>query len=490
MPRFRRAALLGLLTCLLAPAAAHAAGPEPGVVATIPLSPAELHSIQTSGAKTARFFMYVNTSTPAEFDKPIAQLESIGVKPIFVVTGDAAAPPVGAAAIDAYVAWLQAAATRFRGRVGAWEIWNEEDAPMWWAGSLPVDSPTRDASAYVQLLRPAYAAAKAADPTTPVVMGGLTGNDYKFVQSVYDNGGKGFFDVVASHTDTACNINSPYKPYRDSPGGPIGQFAFLGYRSIHDVMAANGDGAKPIWLTEFGWSTTSQICDSGVWAGQKAGGVSEADQALYTQQAFHCMAEDPYVRKALLFKLVDDGPDNAISRFGMFRGDGSVKPVFAAFAAYAHGGDRLPRGEPCGDFGGPSITIAAPTAGKRYSKDLVIKVAASDSSGVGRITLLVDGGSKIRNFTDRAMPHALNGTIDWMGAKKLALGRHTLTVTAVDSGGNTSSRTVGFTKVRFGAESAAKAHKTAAKKKKAVKKKKATKKKRRKTAKRKAASRR
>lgn len=472
MPRFRRAALLGLLTFLLAPAAAHAAGPEPGVVATIPLSPAELHDIQASGAKTARFFMYVNTSAPAEFDRPIAQLESIGVKPIFVVTGNAASPPVGTSAINAYVAWLGSAAARFRGRVAAWEIWNEEDAPMWWAGSLPVDSPTRDASAYVQLLRPAYAAVKAVDPTTPVVMGGLTGNDYKFVQSVYDNGGKGFFDVVATHTDTACNINSPYKPYRDSPGGPIGQFAFLGYRSVHDVMAANGDSAKPIWMTEFGWSTTTRVCDSGVWAGQKAGGVSEADQALYYQQAFHCMAEDPYVRKALAFKLFDDGPDDAISRFGMFRGDGSAKPSFSAFSAYAHNGDRLPADEPCGDFGGPSITIAAPTAGKRFSKDLVIKVAASDGAGVGRITLLVDGSTKIRNFTDKAMPQSLNGTIDWMGAKHLALGRHTLTVTAVDSTGNVSSRSVTVTKVGVGAESATTTSKHAVKKRAAKKKRK------------------
>jgi hypothetical protein len=82
------------------------------------------------------------------------------------------------------------------------------------------------------------------------------------------------------------------------------------------------------------------------------------------------------------------------------------------------------------------------------------------------------------------MPGSLSGTIDWMGAKKLSLGRHTLTVTAVDSGGNTSSRTVAFTKVRVGAESAANAHKKVARKK-ATKKKK-----RKKAAKRKAASRR
>jgi hypothetical protein len=471
------------MACLLVPAAARAAGPEAGVVATIPLSAGELQQIHNSGAKTARFFMFTTTSQPSEFDHPVAQLQSIGVKPVFVVVGDPRNPPLGATAIAGYTSWLKSAATRFRGKVAGWEIWNEQDAPMWWEGAPSVDDPNRDAGPYVALLKAAYAAAKSADPATPVVMGGLTGNDYKFVQSVYDNGGKGSFDVVATHTDTACNIASPYTYYRDSAGGPIGQFAFLGYRSVHDVMAANGDGDKAVWLTEFGWSTTTQVCDSGRWSGQKAGGVSEADQALFTRQAFHCMAQDPYVRKALAFKLVDDAQDNAISRFGMLRGDFSAKPVFAAFSAYAHNGDSLPASEPCGDLGGPAITIAAPTNGARFSKQLVIKVAASDGGGVGRISLLYDGANKIRNFTDRNAPANLSGRIEWMGAKRLSLGRHTLTVTAVDKAGNTSSRTVTVYKVRVGAESAGKkkagkkAKKTAKKPKKKKRAKKVAKKK-------------
>jgi hypothetical protein len=66
-----------------------------------------------------------------------------------------------------------------------------------------------------------------------------------------------------------------------------------------------------------------------------------------------------------------------------------------------------------------------------------------------------------------------------MGAKRLSLGNHTLTITAVDSSGNVASRSVTVTKVRVGAESATTTTTKKAAKKKAAKKKKSRKKKRR-----------
>src|SRR4051794_26409677 len=296
MTRLRICLCLALVG-LLVPATAHAA-PEPGINLTIPFSNADLQNVKDSGAKTARFFMFYNSNDPSEFDGPVNQLAGIGVKPVFVVAGNNGAAPD----VAQYVKFIHSAATRFRGKVGGWEIWNEEDAPKWWPGMPPLDEdhPARDASAYVPLLTAAYAEIKKADQSAPVIMGGLTGNDYKFLQSVYDNGGGGSFDAVAAHTDTACADGSPYGYFRDTPGGPISQWSFLGYRSLHDVMAAHGDTDKKIWLTEMGWSSYAGSCPSGKWAGQKAAGVSESDQAKFTTQAFHCMAQDDYVAKALL----------------------------------------------------------------------------------------------------------------------------------------------------------------------------------------------
>src|SRR3954451_10274367 len=449
MPRLRLLPLLCLAALALAPATAHAAA-EPGINASLPFSSSDIANIKESGAKTVRFFMFT-TNDPAQFDGPVAELERIGVKPVFVVIGDPANPPTTPAAVSSYTSFLTRAVTHFKGRVAGWEIWNEEGAPKWWAGMPPLDEdhPDRDASKYVPLLKAAYAAVKAADPGAPVVMGGLTGNDYKFLQSVYDNGGAGSFDVVATHTDTGCAISSPYGYYRDTPGGPISQWAFLGYRSVHDVMAAHGEGDKQIWLTEMGWSSYTGNCTVGKWAGQKAAGVSEADQGKFTTQAFHCLNPDTYVSKVLLFKLNEDAqPDPMDTAYGAVRANGTKKPVFNAFQAFAGKGDVLPGGESCGDFDAPEITISAPTDGAVFATSLPIRASAKDGSGVARISVYADDSKdEIRNFTDKKAPATLNGSINWQGAKQLSVGTHKITVQAIDPMGNVGTKSVTVTKV-------------------------------------------
>ena len=64
----------------------------------------------------------------------------------------------------------------------------------------------------------------------------------------------------------------------------MGRFSFTGYREVHDVMTANGDGAKGVWMTEIGWNTGSRkpsSCRDGAVAGTRAEGVSEKTQARF-----------------------------------------------------------------------------------------------------------------------------------------------------------------------------------------------------------------
>ncbi|MBA3807997.1 MAG: cellulase family glycosylhydrolase [Solirubrobacterales bacterium] len=313
-------------------------------------------------------------------------------------------------------------AQHFGSRVAAYEIWNEEDASAWWTGAP-------DPGAYVRLLKAAYPAVKAAEPSATVVLGGLTGNDFQFVEGVYAAGGKGFFDAVGVHTDTACNKLSPYDFLRGSDNRLITD-SFLAYREVHSTMIAHGDD-KPIWMTEMSWRTTSATCNEGAWAGQTAAGVSEETQASYLRQAYHCLAQNPYVQVALWFPIHDEG--STVS--GLVRADGSRKPSFTAMRDYVKNGDQL--SEPCGNFTGPKITVGSPFDHIKYRGPLPIHVLAKSSQGVFRIRLEVDG-HLIRNYDGSNYPDTLSGVLHWQGAKHISFGRHVLSFIAYDKERNVS----------------------------------------------------
>jgi hypothetical protein len=368
----------------------------------------------------------VSTNTLSFYEQIFSQLPA-GTRVILDVVGTPAwetgsanehAPPKP----GDYATFIGMLARRWGTRVTAYEIWNEEDEPRWWVGAP-------NPAGYAQLLRAAYPAVKAANPSATVVLGGMTGNDYRFLEGVYQAGGKGFFDAVGVHTDTACNVLSPYEFLRGPDNRMIAD-SFLAYREVHATMLANGDD-KPIWMTETSWRTTGALCPEGAFAGQKPEGVTPAQQATFLSQAYHCMEQDPYLQVALWFPLQDER--GILS--GLLRANGSRKPSFAAMRAYEQSGDHLT--EPCGVLTGPRISLLSPANNAHYNGPLPIHVYASSSQGIFRITLKVDG-RLIRNYGGPSYPRTLSGYLQWQGAKHIALGKHTLTFLAYDQERNVS----------------------------------------------------
>jgi Cellulase (glycosyl hydrolase family 5) len=401
----------------------------------------QIGAVRSLGAHWVRMFVSwrtlqptpapVATSALASFEALFSELPA-GTKVILDVvdspqwetgSGDEHAPPARPRDYATFVASL---AARWGTRVAAYEIWNEEDEPRWWTGAP-------DPAGYAALLKATYPAIKAADPSATVVLGGLTGNDYSFLEGVYQAGGKGSFDAVGVHTDTACNVLSPYDFLRGTDDRMIPD-SFLAYREVHAVMLANGDD-KPIWMTEASWRTTGAVCAEGAWAGTKPQGVSDQTQATYLTQAYHCLAQAPYVQVALWFPVQDEGP--VVS--GLLRADGSHKPSYNAMRDYIRKGDTLT--EPCGVFTGPRITVLSPANRVSYSGPLPIHVYAASSLGVFRITLKIDG-RLIRNYGGASYPSTLSGYLDWQGAKHIPPGRHTLTFIAYDQERNVSETSI------------------------------------------------
>ena len=174
--------------------------------------------------------------------------------------------------------------------VDAWELWNEQDGHEFWLGGP-------NPALYTAMLKAAYPAIKAVQPNDIVVTGGTIGNNMDFLEQLYENGAQGSFDAFGVHTDTACNSNDPDFIYRDEQGR-VGRYTFTGYREVHAVMSRNGDGAKPIWMTELGWNTQSTApssCSVGERKGTKPLGVTEEQQAAFLTKAYRCLAADPFV---------------------------------------------------------------------------------------------------------------------------------------------------------------------------------------------------
>jgi endo-1,4-beta-mannosidase len=198
---------------------------------------------------------------------------------------------------------------RYRGRVAAWEIWNEPDC----IGGCPNGSP----EPFVKILKAGYQGVKAGDRNATVVSGGISGNNAEWINRMYAAGARGYFDALAVH------------PYQDPPtaapdaacDGRIYRFTCL--TLIRDQMVRNGDAAKPIWLTEFGW-TTAQTGDRI--------GVDEQTQAVYLRQSLQLIHDyAPYITHAFWFTMRDrDDWTPYENEFGLLHVDGSEKPAFDA----------------------------------------------------------------------------------------------------------------------------------------------------------------
>jgi hypothetical protein len=435
----RRLILLPVLLAglLAVPAASQAA--TPGVNVMGYPSDADLAQAQALGAKYVRVFAKGDQRLDVAGSKGVVnRANAHGLKVVFVITGNADGsntPPDPAAFANDVAAFATAIAQV--GGAAAYEIWNEEDETDFWAAAV-------DAARYTALLEAAYPRIKQADPGAKVILGPLTGNNYGYLQQVYASGGAGSFDAVAVHTDTACLVAPPSSFYRDN--GNVARFTFLGFRTVHDVMAANGDGAKPIWMTELGWTSTTSTCARGMWAGQKPAGVTEAQQAANLKEAYHCLAAYPYVETGMWFTLRDTTNEGEeLDHYGLLRTDGSAKPAYDAFHSVATQGDTLTG--PCGDFDAPSLEVTSPGANEQYVQVLTISAVATDATNVARITFQADG-KEIRNFTGTAVGSGKPVTLEWQGAKKLAFGKHTITVIALDQQGNTSTQTVPVTRVK------------------------------------------
>ncbi len=241
--------------------------------------------------------------------------------------------------IGNYVTALRALTTRFHNHVKVWELWNEPNA---WRQQQRQGNATAYSggsfiypSNYAALLARAYSAVKgeAGLRDLTLVFGGLLAHNNGGATTSDNSGAPYLRDVYERGLHGPANWNGVRQalggypldavgqhPYVDQGGPCSGDHirAYLGWLR-QAVEAYEGRGsAKPLYVTEVAWSTTT---------------VSPEVQAANLDTLYDACARTPYVAACLWFELLDN--PFAQLYYGVLDPHWTRKAAFAAFQRIA-----------------------------------------------------------------------------------------------------------------------------------------------------------
>jgi polysaccharide biosynthesis protein PslG len=204
-------------------------------------------------------------------------------------------------------------ASRYRGKVAAYEVWNEPNLAREWGGKPP------NAAEYVEMLRDCYIAIKAADPAALVISAGLapTGDGLpnaiphaEYLEQMYKAGAAPYFDLLGVHAPgfKASPETSPDEVARSPELGGQRFFSFRQVEDMRAIMEKYGDANKQVAILEFGW-TTDPVHKDYAWFA-----VDEQTKAQYMVRAYEWARThwQPWIGPMIALSLpqFDWTPDN------------------------------------------------------------------------------------------------------------------------------------------------------------------------------------
>lgn len=189
-----------------------------------------------------------------------------------------------------------AVASRYKGRVAAYQIWNEPNLAREWGGQAP--SPTD----YTRLLKAGFEAIKRGDEAAYVITAGMaptTRNDKvampdtAFIKQMYAAGAKPYFGFLGAHgagfkappemdpAEVSTNADYYNKGDPNCPGPACRSYCFRHVEDLRQIMVDNGDQKKKVVVLEFGWTIDERPDSPYAWHA-----VTEEQQADYFVRAY------------------------------------------------------------------------------------------------------------------------------------------------------------------------------------------------------------
>jgi len=241
-------------------------------------------------------------------------------QPAFADGTDVAAPGKAVNDANPWARYVQRTVARYKGRVQAWEIWNEPDfTPTaqtdyfgFWNGSV---------EGYARLLQVAYVTIRATDPSATVVMGGMA---YWFQQNFFPQ------LLAVLGRDPAAAANNYY--FDVTAWHWYAQADLLYDRTVwvQQQLARAGIAGKRIWITEANLPVCEDppLKDGNIGCAQGTHRGTPLQQAEYVVQAL-AYAYAAGVERVFLFQLYDDSLGFG-EYYGLIRNDGTPRPALAA----------------------------------------------------------------------------------------------------------------------------------------------------------------
>ena len=238
--------------------------------------------------------------------------------------------------------YLKKFTQRYKGKVQAYEIWNEPNLSREWGNAAP------NAQAYTEMLRASYEIIKKNDPGALVISAGLSPTsemsdrargDITFLREMYQAGAQPYFDILGVHapgfkappeTDPAEIARDPALNNND-PSAEEARRVY-GFRHVEDVrrvMEEFGDTSKQVSIMEMGWTSDPRPDSPYRWHA-----VSEEEKADYLVRAFRFAAQNwtPWIGHMTVIYLPDPAwtPEMEQSHWAITNPDGSPRPAYTA----------------------------------------------------------------------------------------------------------------------------------------------------------------
>jgi hypothetical protein len=282
---------------------------------------------------------------------------------------------LGARELPYFLAYIEKVVDRYRGKVDAFEIWNEPNGWFWYGSNRH----------FFELSRAAARRIRETDPEAVILAGSLFRVQERFVRGMFEAGAMENTDAISIH------------PYASNALGTIKQIDKL--RRILEEYNYPGE----IWVTEAGYPT----------AGLYPTGNNLKKYPEYIVKTITTLAARG-IRNLIWYELMDEynrgkAPDpwNPSNYFGLIYPDNTRKNGAAAFilcSRYLPGTEYRPEFPEKTDL--PSPVTALYFHGKDDSNTLVLW---NDSFGKSALRLIIPGTERLSHDISSGIAEPLPG---------------------------------------------------------------------------------